>query len=185
MPDPPTTEDVLKSIEAESKRLLGVIQGSSSPGPVENVYMLLLAVTKRAMSISRGFVDLTRNNNFLCAAALVRLQLDCSLRFYGVLHTSDPNLATKDFLGGKRIDRMKDSDGEQLRDGYLAKKLSEKHPWVKSVYDQASAYIHLSPTHMFAPVYKKTDAGTVLFLLTEEDVCAPPAKWMVSATSLL
>lgn len=174
-----SVEDVLHEIEAETSLLLELFQGSSKSGQsVEMPYFLLLGVFKRVMSISRGFVDLTRSTNFLCAAVLVRLQLDCSLRFHGVLLTPDPNQAVHDLLGGARIDKMRDSSGELLRDWYLAKKLTERFPWVQRIYDQSSAYVHLSTTHMFAPVHKTTEDGEVLFLLTEKDVCAPQEKWL-------
>lgn len=180
MTEKETVESVLKDIEVRTKAMQYLVQQTFQPGSaIRTPDLLLFGVLKRVMSMSRGFVQLVRTTNFLCAAPLVRFQLDSALRFYGVLITSDPDHATKEVLGGARIDRMEDDNGKQLRDYHLVKRLSKFYPWVPRIYEQASAYVHLSTTHMFGPVHKvDDDGGTVMMVLTEEDVCAPPDKWL-------
>lgn len=142
------------------------------------VDLALLGVLKRVLSVSRGFRVLVGDRNFLCSAALVRMQLDCALRFSGILLTDDPNDAAKRLIGGERIDRMRDRDGKRMRDHHLVSKLSGSIPWVQKVYDEASAYVHLSTTHLFAPVADvREGGGEVTMLFTDQDVCAPNEKW--------
>lgn len=36
-----------------------------------------------------------------------------------------------------------------MHDRYLANKMSIEYPWIESVYEQTSNYIHFSNTHIF------------------------------------
>lgn len=175
-----TVESVLKDIEVRTQAMQYLVRETFQAGSaLRTPDLLLLGVLKRVMSTSRGFAQLVRARNFLCAAPLVRFQLDSALRFYGVLITPDPSQSTSEVLGGARIDRMMDDQGERLRDHHLVKRLAKFYPWVPRIYEQASAYVHLSTTHMFGPVHRvDDDGGTVLMLFTEEDVCATPQHWL-------
>ena len=53
-------------------------------------------------------------------------------------------------LEGQHINKMKDRDGHAMHDSYLVTKLAREYPWIKSVYEKTSNYIHLSNTHIFS-----------------------------------
>lgn len=173
-------EAVLDDISIQTKALCDLVRMTFQAGAyMRGPDMLLLGVLKRVMSTSRGFVDLVKNTHFLCAAPLVRFQLDSALRFYGVLVTEDPHQAALDVIGGARIGRMRGSCGRLLSDRYLVELLSDDYPWVETVYRHSSDYVHLSSAHIFAPVFTVDDnTNTVLMVLTEEDVCAPAERWI-------
>ncbi len=111
---------------------------------------LAIAVYKRSMSLISGFILMLKNKNFICAAPLVRLQLDNALRFYATSLVENPHdLATK-FIGGTPIKEFRDREsGKKLSDYYLVEKLSEQFNWMTRVYKETSGYVHLSEKHFF------------------------------------
>jgi hypothetical protein len=59
---------------------------------------------------------------------------------------------------GKQINKLKDRDGQQLRDGYLVEKLNERYPGVDKCYKDGCGYVHFSDAHFFH-VQGRTDDG--------------------------
>src|SRR6516162_1393286 len=57
-------------------------------GAVYPVDLLANAVINRSINLLRGYCDLVEKRNFICAAALLRLQLDNCLRFSAVFLVS-------------------------------------------------------------------------------------------------
>ncbi len=110
---------------------------------------LAFAVLNRSLCLTSGFVTLIRANNLIAAAPLVRLQLDNALRFFALSLVDQPHDFVIEVLGGARIDKMKGRSGERLSDAYLVRVLSEHHPWISSVYKEASGFIHLSEKHIY------------------------------------
>ncbi|MFH1904977.1 MAG: hypothetical protein ABIK53_05600 [bacterium] len=106
------------------------------------------AVLKRSMSIISGFVMLIKAKNYICAAPLVRLQLDNLLRFSAAYIVEDPDKLATDVLKGIPIERLKDKRNKKMRDGYLVEELKKKYSWIERVYKNASGYIHFSEKHM-------------------------------------
>jgi hypothetical protein len=110
--------------------------------------MLAAAVLNRSIALIGGFCDLIPKN-YICAAPLVRLQLDNVLRFSTLWLVSDlQNLVTK-FMEGEQINKLSDRDGQRMTDRYLVDKMKGRHPAVEQVYDDACGYVHLSDAHLF------------------------------------
>ncbi|HNU01406.1 MAG TPA: hypothetical protein PKM55_12020 [Acidobacteriota bacterium] len=109
---------------------------------------LMIASLNRSCCLLRGFCDLIQSKNFICAAPLVRLQLDNCLRIFASTLVVDPHSFSLDVLNGKRIDKIKDKTNEYLKDSYLVKKISSIYPWIPELYKHTSAYIHLSEKHI-------------------------------------
>ncbi len=113
------------------------------------VDLLANAVLHRSINLVRGYITLVEQRNFICAAPLLRLQLDNCLRFYAVFIVDKPHDFALKVLDGVKISKMKDRTGTLMRDGYLVEKLGQIHPWVSRVYKQTSGYVHLSDAHIF------------------------------------
>ena len=106
------------------------------------------AVTHRAICIISGFCDMIEGDNFICAAPLVRLLLDCQLRFYAVWLVDNPHeFASSILLDDAIVSKIKDRNGNKMTDSYLVQKMTDEYPWVKKVYRETSGYIHLSKKH--------------------------------------
>ena len=95
-----------------------------------------------------GFCDLIPKN-YVCAAPLVRLQLDNVLRFSALWLVSDSQDFVTKVLEGKQINKLRDRDGQRMTDRNLVDKMKARHPGVEQVYDDTCGYVHLSDAHLF------------------------------------
>jgi len=128
-----------------------------SDGKVYPCHALYLSVLNRSLELYDGFLLLAKNGNYGCCMALLRMQLDNVLRFYGILITEDQHEAANRIFNGTQLNKIKDKDGEKLRDFYLVKRLSEQNNWIEHVYKLCSGYIHLSDQHVYHMI-GRTDA---------------------------
>lgn len=126
------------------KKMMEADGGSLFP-----VDLLANAVLHRSISLVRGFATLVEQRNLICAAPLLRFQLDNCLRFYAVFIVEKPHDFALQVLKGVRVSKIKDKSGKLMRDAHLVEQLSQKHPWVSKVYEQTSGYVHLSDAHIF------------------------------------
>lgn len=111
--------------------------------------LLASAALHRSINLISGFCMLIEEENFVSAAALLRLQIDNCLRFFAAFIVDNPHEFVINIFKGEHIYKQKDKDGNQMTDSYLVEKLSELEPWVGNVYKQTSGYIHLSDKHIF------------------------------------
>jgi hypothetical protein len=118
-------------------------------GKLFPVDLVASAVVKRSLALLSGFVLLIREKNFICAAPLVRLHLDSLLRFSAIWLVKEPHGLATAVLGGATIRKIKDRQGNPMTDSYLVSLLSRESPWVKTVYEATSGYIHLSKAHIY------------------------------------
>jgi hypothetical protein len=86
--------------------------------------------------------------NILCAGALLRLQLDSLIRFNACWLVKEPHSLVVPLLNGKPLSQIKSGDGKNMTDKYLRTRLQSSYPWLDSVYQTTSGFIHLSRPHM-------------------------------------
>ena len=110
---------------------------------------LAVASINRTVSLNAAFCSLMRADNFLAAAHLVRLQLDTALRFSAAWLVESPDEFVNRVFAGENIRKIKDKNGELMRDAYLVDQLSKQWPWIYKVYQETSGYIHLSCKHIY------------------------------------
>ncbi|MET1084431.1 MAG: hypothetical protein ABWY12_15495 [Burkholderiales bacterium] len=109
---------------------------------------LAFAVLERSLSLIKGFELLMANGGYMSAVALLRLQLDNIIRFHGVARSGDPHGVTDRVFRGESLRKIKDRFGKKMTDAYLVEVMTDANPWMKSVYEHASGYIHLSNHHV-------------------------------------
>lgn len=101
-----------------------------------------ISVSKRSMSLIKGFTEMIRQENFICAAPMLRMQLDNSLRFYAAFLVEDPHELARNFAEGQSIRNFREKGTNQkLTDRLLVERLSEHYPWIAEVYNKMSGYI--------------------------------------------
>lgn len=115
---------------------------------------LAMSVINRAMSLSKAYVALANEDNFLSAVSLVRLQLDNALRFFAATLVTDSNDFVLHFMSGKEIRDYSDHKGKKMNDSYLAKELDVLFPGTLQLYKTTCGYIHLSDKHFFSTLEK-------------------------------
>ena len=139
---------VLRSgIDAQLKLGLKIMKAHG--GAVYPLDFLSSAVLHRSMSLISGFCTMIEANNFICAAPLLRLQIDNLLRFYAAFIVSDPHEFAMEVFRGKRIRDLRDASGIKMTDHHLVTLLSAQFDWIERVYEHTSGYIHLSSKHIF------------------------------------
>ncbi len=131
-------------------------------GKVYPLDTLAIGAIKRCVSQTSAFKLLVEAGNLMCARALLRLQIGNGLRFYAAFLVDEPHQFAVVVLQGKRIDKIKDSNGIHLRDSYLVEKLKPDYPWLEEVYKITSGYIHLSDRAMFRPVSHVNDENRTI-----------------------
>lgn len=134
---------------------------------------------RRMMALTKGFRRMVEDRNFLCAAPLVRLQLDNALRIFALSLVSNPNALASKLLDGEPLSRQKDDAGKRLRDAYLVGRLSAHHDWVEALYEETSGFVHLSERHFFAAIVQTNDEDhTVRFSLSADDGDRDEAEYL-------
>jgi hypothetical protein len=171
----------LKGLEKRRKSLLklGKVMTEVDEGAVYPVDLLSLGALKRTISTIAGFKLLIESSNMVCARTILRVQIDTALRFYSVFIVDDPHSYSLEILSGKQINKIKDSDGQYMRDAYLVDKLSKEYPWIPTVYKNLSGYIHFSCRHLFLPVQEiDNEKRSIKFSIQEEDTEFPEFSWI-------
>ncbi|MGI8733751.1 MAG: hypothetical protein ACR2LM_10685 [Pyrinomonadaceae bacterium] len=178
---PRHTTSVLTAIEAteakrDSAQRLWVRMCEADNGAWFPVDFVATGAVKRLVSQSSGFRLLVESWNLLCARALLRLQIDTALRFSAIWLVEKPHDFASQIIKGQRIDRMKDRDGQQMKDAYLISRLAPAHPWLPRVYESLSGYVHFSGEHLFSPL-QETEGG-VEIEIHETDTKYPESSWL-------
>lgn len=139
------------------------------------VDLYLTAIAHRVLCLISGFCLMIENENFICAAPLVRLQLDNLLRLSAVWLVREPHDFCTQVLKGEQVRKIKDRNNEQMNDSYLVKQLSSKYPWVVRLYKETSGYVHFSNKHHANTVSRVLiDERSIELGIGVEDINVPP-----------
>ena len=152
---------------------------SAKGGALYTVDFYVVGAIKRSVAVTAGFRRLIEDRNLVCAGALLRMQLETALRFYGLSLTPSPQDAALELMGGAHMRRMKSRDGKLLHDSYLADQLSQVEPWVKSVYEETSKFVHFTEKQIFAGLVEVNDANrTFQMVIGRDDSHVPDALFL-------
>jgi hypothetical protein len=147
--------------------------------------LLAIAALNRSAGLCSGFRQLIRSRNFICAAPLIRLQIDNALRLYAGSIVRDPRGYALSVLKGESVRRLKDRHGNLMRDDYLVRGVSDEFPWVPNVYANTSAYVHLSEKHMFNATQPIDPAeGRVRLKVSATDFDLPAAIYVEACEAM-
>lgn len=119
------------------------------------------SLLNRCLAIIDGSIVLIEKRNLLCFGALLRLQLDNCLRTYAGLIIGDISKLQENFLNGKKLSNLSDTEGHQLTDSYLLKHLSKYDAQIEKVYKECSGYIHHSEKAFFATARPGNTEGSI------------------------
>lgn len=138
-----------------------------------NIYPMdyfISGIIDRSISLIYGFETLIRTENFLAASHLVRPHLDNFIRLSTLWMVEDPILFVSEILKGKQINHMQDAKGKTMSDRYLKDMVSKEHPWISSVYDETSGFIHFSKKHIYNTIQSvDIDLGTIESFIGKKD----------------
>lgn len=150
----------LAKSEELSKELLSLSGQIIRAGDLFHMDILTMAVVNRALELSEGFKDLILSKKFLCAAPLLRLQIDNLLRYSAAWLVDKPHEFVSAVMSGTPIKKLKDASGKKMEDVYLVEKLSSEIPWIKPVYKKTCGYIHFSESHFHKVMLSTQDESS-------------------------
>ncbi len=141
--------DIFIKIEDIEKDFINVSKLFLQTGNLYSMDYYASAIVNRSISLMRGFLTLSKDNNYISSVPLIRVQLDNCLRFYAINLVEDVNVYFIQYLKGKHIRNLKDRDGKKMTDAYLSEKLDKLVPGIRDLYKNSSGYIHFSNEHSF------------------------------------
>lgn len=110
--------------------------------------IFIFSVINRAIALNNGYIDLCKNENYIAATNLLRLQADNCMRVYAISLVEDRAKFFEDVLAGKHIRNIKDAEGNKMTDDFLATQLEKLFVGFKSLYRNTSGFIHFSNEHL-------------------------------------
>ena len=112
-------------------------------------FFFMSSAINRAMNINRGFITLTKDDNYSCAIPLMRLMIDNCLRFWGISLVDDKHEYIRVWGSGEKIRAMKDRNGNKLTDKYLSESFALLYRGVDKTYNDACAFVHFSEQNLY------------------------------------
>jgi hypothetical protein len=129
---------------------------------IPDIYWYVIAAMKKTASLAHAFCTLIRAKNALTSAALIRMQLDTGLRVFGLSRVADLDAAGLHLMNDGKYTDLKARTGEKLWDKYLHTELNKAYPGLSAVYDNTSAFVHLSSAHI-KTILTPRDGTSVLY----------------------
>lgn len=165
-------EQLLVVIDDKSKAIINIgkqLNAIASNKEMEMFDILLIAALNRTVNISKAYTTLIRENNFIAAASLVRINIDTLLRLYAsIISEFDRNTFASKVMGGELIKKMKlRGTDKYLLDNTLYLELSkiEGMEWVTDIYKAGNSFVHLEKSHIFSSL-KVADEKERVILMT-------------------
>lgn len=144
------TISVLEKKFIDESKLFLSVRGKNGTGSIHTMDLFISGIVNRAISLIHGYLLLAKDNNYISAVPLIRIQLDNCLRFYASTIVIDYNEFFLKYLNGEHIGNLLDSKGKKMNDAYLAEQLDKNvKPGILNLYKNTSGHIHLSNTHSF------------------------------------
>lgn len=148
-------ESWLNEIDNKSKAIINLGNQLYAITPKMHEFdFLLIAALNRTVNLNKAFISLIRDNNFIAAAPLVRINLDTLMRlFASIISEHDRNTFASKILSGEVITKMKARNSTaKLIDSYLVKQLSEIEgmEWVNKVYQAGNSFVHFGDAVIFS-----------------------------------
>ena len=149
------TQAALALLVDEERKLLTLAEKMANAygGALYPFDLLACGAIKRSLALSSGFRSLIGAKNLTCAAALLRMQLDTSMRFFAGFTVDKPHDYALEIFKGTPVRKLKDKSGKLLTDRYIVSQLAKEYPWVEHLYEKTCEYVHLSGAHIHMTFY--------------------------------
>ena len=126
---------------------------------------VMLGIIQRSIELTKGILNLMDQWNLLCAAPLIRLQIDTLLRLTYLSSLDDPEEISEKIFKGERINKIKDNEGKKLNDARLRDYARKSFHWIDEVYENTSKFIHFSDKHIFTSIIKLNETDRIAYFV--------------------
>ena len=132
--------------------------------------IFLSCILDRALSVNRGYMALTDSNNYFCAVAMLRMQIENCTRLYGMTLVDDASKYILNWMGGEKISKFQDVETHiSLSDSYIASILEKQYKNIAAMYKEACGFVHFSERQLYDTAKVKQGTRTVNLKVSEED----------------
>jgi len=153
-----TVAQQIRNRERDHLNLLAAVL-SADKGALFPADVIVTGAVQRSLMVTKGFLSMLRSGNYLCAGALLRLQLDNILRLYAASLFPSGSETLRAFLEDRPLSRLKAPDGKPLTDKELTTRVGKIYPWLPPVYEKTSGYIHFSRSAIMSPITGMSKSG--------------------------
>ncbi|APA00047.1 hypothetical protein BIW12_11745 [Flavobacterium commune] len=148
---------LLSDLENEDTKLIEIGKNLIKTNGMTEFTFFCNSILNRTINLNRGYITLVKDNNYIAAAPLVRLNLDSLLRLFASTQSEfDVDTFAKNIRKGEIIRKMKyfKNKKERLTDSKLIEIIKEikGFKWTEKIYEAGSGYIHLSNQHFYSSV---------------------------------
>ena len=137
--------DLLEQLLAAHLDLAHDMMTLDSTGTITDVDQFMLVILNRSMNLVDGIIALTERWNPVSANALLRVQIDNLLRAYYIARKKDErHQILEQWRKCVRWDKIKNAEGERLRDRLMVEHAQQQYEWITDMYDRTCKHVHLS-----------------------------------------
>jgi hypothetical protein len=148
----------IRNREKEHLRLLAAVLRADKRA-IFPADLIVIGAVQRSLMLLKGFLAMLRSGNYLCAGALLRLQLDNILRLYATSLFPSGSETLTAFLEDRPLSRLKAPDGKPLTDKELITRVEKIYPWLPQVYERTSGFIHFSGPAIMSAITSVSNGG--------------------------
>lgn len=136
------------------------------------LYNIFLSCTlDRALSVNKGYRALTESNNYFCAVAMLRMQIENCTRLYGMTLVDDACEYIMSWMSGDKVSKFQDvQTRKSLSDSYVASILDKQYKNIAAMYKEACGFVHFSERQLYDTAKVKSGTRTVNLKVSEEDL---------------
>lgn len=136
------------------------------------LYNIFLSCTlDRALSVNKGYRALTESNNYFCAVAMLRMQIENCTRLYGMTLVDDACEYIMSWMSGDKVSKFQDvQTRKSLSDSYVASILDKQYKNIAAMYKEACGFVHFSERQLYDTAKVKPGTRTVNLKVSEEDL---------------
>jgi hypothetical protein len=122
-------------------------------------------------------MSLTDSNNYFCAVAMLRMQIENCTRLYGMTLVVDDSKYIFDWMAGEKISKFQDvNTHKSLSDSYIASLLENKYKNIAAMYKEACGFVHFSKRQLYDTAKVKSGTRTVNLKVSETDALKDEEK---------
>ncbi|RJP95141.1 MAG: hypothetical protein C4518_01530, partial [Desulfobacteraceae bacterium] len=154
---------------------IGELIYSCCNGNVYPMDLYTFSALDRSLHNLAGFQLLLKEDNYLCALPVLRMQLDTLMRYWAFLLVDDAHDFAYEIFCGKPVKKIKDRKNKYLTDLYIVENIKKLNPWIEQVYKVCCSYVHFSDSHIRtlianSPVEAESNSRMLTFSFKDSNI---------------
>ncbi len=139
--------------------------------------IFLSCVLDRALSVNRGYMALADSDNYFCAVAMLRMQIENCTRLYGMTLVDDASKYILEWMAGEKTSKFQDvNTRKSLSDSYIASLLENKYKNIAAMYKEACGFVHFEKRQLYDTAKVKHGTRTVNLKVSDSDALKDEEK---------